>query len=42
MIMSLLMSLIHRRAVKPHFVWEPSLDLSDSQIVSALIPHAHS
>jgi hypothetical protein len=41
MIISFLLSYMHRRAVQSHFVWEPSLDLSDSQIYSALIPNAH-
>lgn len=41
MIISLLLSVLHRRAMRPDFTWEPALDLSDSQIYSALIPNAH-
>ena len=37
------MAFLLSRFARPRaFAWSPDLDLRDSQIVSALIPHAHS
>lgn len=41
MIISLLLSFMNHRAAKAEFTWAPSLDLSNSEIYSALIPNAH-
>jgi hypothetical protein len=41
MIISFLLSFMNNRAAKAEYTWAPALDLSDSEIYSALIPGAH-
>ena len=41
MIVSLVLSFLHRHAVHRPFVWSPSVDLSDHAIYSTLITHTN-
>jgi hypothetical protein len=39
MLLALVLSYLKR---KPRFVWSPALDLRDHEVLSALLPGAHS